>query len=74
MADLKTKVEASEMIYRAGSDAEAATHSVSYIPHMVIVDGDGESLKVYDSSELGALHENGTLADTVHEKALSFKE
>lgn len=74
LTDLKAKVEESGMVYRDGTSAEGATHSVSYIPHMVIVDGEGKSLKAYDSSELGALHENGTLADTVHDAALSYNK
>lgn len=62
------------MVYRDGTSAESAAHSVTYIPHMVIVDDEGTSLKVYDSSELGALHENGTLADTVHDAAQSHNK
>lgn len=62
------------MVYRDGSGAESATHNISYIPHMVIVDGEGKALETYDSSALGGLHENETLASTVHDKAASFKE
>ena len=62
------------MVYRDGTDAEAGRYEVSYIPHMFIVDGDGEILQIYDGSTLGALHQNGTLADTIHDEAVKFKE
>lgn len=62
------------MVYRDGSSSEGATHNVSYIPHLVIVDGEGKSLQAYDSSALGSLHENETLCTTIHDKAASFKE
>lgn len=62
------------MVYRDGTSAESGTHGVEYIPHMVIIDGDGKSLEVYDSTALGQLDQNGTLPDTIHDKALSYKE
>lgn len=62
------------MVYREGTSAEAATHSVRAIPHMVIVDDKGNALKVYDGRELSSLHKNGTLVDTVHDAAQSFNK
>jgi len=62
------------MVYRDGTDAEASRYQVETIPRIFIVDAEGEILQVYDGGTLGALHQNGTLADTVHDEAVKFKE
>lgn len=74
MAELKIQLQASEIVYRDGTGSESAAHNVKYIPHMVIIDGEGKALQTYDSSALGSLHENETLVSTIHDKAVSFKK
>ena len=61
------------MIYREGTSQEAGTFGVSTIPHIVIADEDGAKKHEYGGSELVSMHEGGTLANTVCEKASSFK-
>ena len=61
------------MVYRDGTDEEATRYEVSTIPR-ILIESDGVILQVYDGGTLGALHENGTLADTIHDEALKFKE
>jgi len=74
LAELEPKLKASNIVFRDGTGSESGAHNVRYIPHMVIIDEDGKALETYDSGELGSLHGNSTLASTVHDKALSFKE
>ncbi len=61
------------MVYREGTGAEGSQYGISTIPHIVIADEDGAKKHEYGGSELVQMHEGGTLANTVCEKAGSFK-
>ena len=61
------------MVYRAGEGDESSRFGIQYIPHIVIADDAGTKLAEFDAQALVPAHEDGTLVQTVYDKAASFR-
>lgn len=73
MAALKEKAsQQSSVSYRKGERSEAPRYQFSYIPHIVIADGDGNKLYDFDAKKVIAAHKDKKLAEKVLKKAKSF--